>query len=123
MVEKSKLTEEREKVRAKISSEELIEIKGSLEKARSKLEIDVILKILGNLGSLHITKEHLQVTKIGKTLTSVTQLQLPNDRQDLAKDVELAVRQASKLVDEWKAVFNAEKLKKAEPKPAQKPAQ
>ena len=56
------------------------------------------------------------MTKIGKTLSSVKELQVPKDRRDLAKEVELAVAKAGKLVDDWRAVFNAERQKKAEPR-------
>ena len=56
------------------------------------------------------------MTKIGKTLSSVKELQVPKDRRDLGKEVELVVTKAGKLVDDWKAVFNAEKQKKTEPR-------
>jgi hypothetical protein len=47
MVEK--LTEESQRVKNKISAEELNEIKASIEKAQAKSEISVIYKILANL--------------------------------------------------------------------------
>ena len=93
----------------RISPEELSEIKASLETAKSKADIATIGKLLVVLQAKLITRKLLEETVIGKTLSTLCKLTVPDNRKDLSEDVSDIKKRASVLVEQWKIIFKQEK--------------
>lgn len=91
----------------KISHEELTELKGDLEKNRSSGDLVTVYKILKVLQSKMITRELLASTMIGKTISSLMQVQPAGPH---AEDEAQQVRSlSSDIVEEWKKISKMEK--------------
>lgn len=83
----------------KISKEELVELKGELEKKRDKLDFISVIKLVKVLSRKVITRELLGETKIGKTISSLGQLPVPEGRKDLDSEVQEIRNKAAELVE------------------------
>lgn len=98
----------------KISSEELLERKADLEKALSSHEFHTVVSCLKVLQKTLITRQLLEDTLIGKTLTSCSKVVTPKEHGDLEGDAEKIRTISGEILVEWKKINKIEKQKKAE---------
>jgi predicted lipoprotein len=71
----------------KISSEQLKDRKAEIEKLKGKHDYHNVASILKLLQKSQITRELLQETLIGKTMTALSQLQTPPEHGDKESEV------------------------------------
>lgn len=98
----------------KISSEELLERKADLEKALSSQQFHTVVSCLKVLQKTQITRQLLEETLIGKTLTSCSKVITPKEHGDLEGDAELIRTISADILVDWKKINKVEKLKSAE---------
>ena len=98
----------------KTSSEELLERKADLEKALSSHQFHTVVSCLKVLQKTQITRQLLEDTMIGKTLTSCSKLVTPKEHGDLEGDAEKIRNISGEILVEWKKINKMEKQKQVE---------
>ncbi|CDW76467.1 transcription elongation factor a 1 [Stylonychia lemnae] len=117
---KHQQTDNMEKVRLeRITDDELLDLKKALEKKKDSEDFYGILSVLKVLTHKQITLEHLQNTKIGKTISSLTKIEVKGKDSD--NEAQNIRQQAESLIERWRKVSKMEKNKKIEQKPESKP--
>jgi len=89
----------------KVSAEVLIEHKADLDKLRTSHDYSNIAKLLKRLQRTQMTKELLVQTLIGKTMTTLSELQTPPEHGDKESEVKEVREMSSQLINKWKELL------------------